>query len=233
MENLLKSIIPAPAVQKIGKVKKQIRNFRSLASNYGQWRSIRDWSSVDKDGNPIPWYTYPATEYLSHLDFSKLSIFEYGSGNSTLWWAKRSKSVTAVEDDEFWYTKVRSNLGIDSIEYLLEIEKDRYISSSAKDADIFIIDGKHRRECAEHVASCEREGVMIILDNSDWYPKTTNYIRNTLSWMQIDFHGFEPINNYTWTTSIFVNPSRHKELVYNNALDSRCGLVQIADNDCD
>lgn len=66
------------------KLRRQLRNFRSLASGYGQWVSIRDWHAVDGAGQPVPWYTYPATEYLSHLDLSVLSVFEYGSGNSTL-----------------------------------------------------------------------------------------------------------------------------------------------------
>ena len=30
-------------------------------------RSIDEKVCVDKDNNPIPWYTYPAIEYLSQL----------------------------------------------------------------------------------------------------------------------------------------------------------------------
>ena len=31
----------------------------------------------------MPWYTYPVIEYLQQFDFSKLTVFEYGSGNSS------------------------------------------------------------------------------------------------------------------------------------------------------
>ena len=34
-------------------------------------RSIDEKVCVDKDNNPIPWYTYPAIEYLSQFDYSK------------------------------------------------------------------------------------------------------------------------------------------------------------------
>ncbi len=44
---------------------------------------------------------------------------------------------------------------------------------------------------------------MIILDNSDWYKNTAKLLRDKLDLIEVDFHGFGPINNYTWTTSIF------------------------------
>jgi hypothetical protein len=46
---------------------------------------------------------------------------------------------------------------------------------------------------------------MIILDNSDWYKETSKYLRDELDLIEVDFHGFGPINNYTWTTSIFLS----------------------------
>jgi len=72
---------------------------------------------------------------------------------------------------------------------------------------------------------------MLVLDNSDWYPKSVRFIQDNLGWMQIDFHGFGPINNYTWTTSVFINPLRYRELKYPSSLKSVCGLVQVADGD--
>ena len=33
-------------------------------------RSIDEKVCLDRDGNPIPWYTYPAIEYLSQFDYS-------------------------------------------------------------------------------------------------------------------------------------------------------------------
>ena len=71
-------------------------------------------------------------------------------------------------------------------------------------------------------------GVMIVLDNSDWFPETTEVLRSSLKWIQIDFHGFGPINGYTWTTTIFINPKRHQELVYVKKLGSMCGLKQVS-----
>jgi hypothetical protein len=110
IKKIVNSVLPKAALECLQRMRKQIENFRILACDYGQWSTIRSWNSVDKFGNPIPWYTYPATEYLSHLDFSRLTVFEYGSGNSTLWWAKRAKSVFSVEDDKDWFEKISNNI---------------------------------------------------------------------------------------------------------------------------
>ena len=53
---------------------------------------------------------------------------------------------------------------------------------------------------------------MIIFDNSDWYPNTIDFLRENLDWIEVDFHGFSPINDYTLTTSIFIN--RNVRLTY-------------------
>ena len=207
-----------------------------LARNYGQYRSIKEWSCLDSSGKPIPWYTYPAIEYLNHLDFTKMNVFEYGSGNSTLWWAGKTKSVISIEDDENWYNKVSSAAAFlpDKIRYLLEKNKENYINSMPGNFfDIVIIDGKHRPECARYVLICYKNGggVMLIFDNSDWYPKTINYLRENLNWFQVDFHGLGSINDYTWTTTIFINQANQSRLKYLSPLKSIAGLGNNAENE--
>ena len=225
-------VLPAKLLQRLQLVRKQSRNFKSIAKVYGQWRSIIEGDSVDSNADPIPWYTYPAVEYLSHLDLTRFKVFEYGSGNSTIWWAKRAKQVTSVEDDEGWYKKINNRIERDfyKISYVFEKDPVRYSTIATNDFDIFIVDGNYRRECLEHVVGLGG-GVMLILDNSDWYPKAVRFIQETLGWVQVDFHGFGPINDYTWITSIFINPARHSELSYRMSLKSARGLAQIAVGD--
>jgi protein-L-isoaspartate O-methyltransferase len=164
---------------------------------------------------------------------SQFNVFEYGSGNSTLWWSKRAEKVTSVEDDEAWYEKIKHALKtVKNVDYRLEVDRKRYYSMASNNFDIFIVDGKYRLQCLEHILSLDGEGLMIILDNADWYPKSVRYLQENLGWIQTDFHGFGPINNYTWSTSIFVNPARHNELRYGKALRSQCSLIQEVDGDC-
>ena len=61
-------------------------------------RSMNEKVCLDRDGNPIPWYTYPAIEYLSQFDYSQKKIFEFGTGYSSMYWAKRAQKVISIED---------------------------------------------------------------------------------------------------------------------------------------
>ena len=51
-----------------------------LQKEFALERSIDEKLCLDKEGNPIPWYTYPAIEYLSQFDYQDKKIFEFGCG---------------------------------------------------------------------------------------------------------------------------------------------------------
>ncbi|MDF1534401.1 MAG: hypothetical protein P1P69_07880 [Methanosarcinaceae archaeon] len=214
----------------------QKHNFSALAQDYGQFNTIRKESCLDRRGKPIPWYTYPAIEYLSHINFSLMRVFEFGSGNSSLWWTKRCRSLTSIESDQQWFGKVSQDqdAGL-KFDYRLEINETAYTSSPGlKEADIVIIDGKYRSKCADaFIDACnenERKGLMLLFDNADWYPNSIKKIQQSLGWIQVDFHGFGPINAYTWTTSIFINPKRVPELQYVKPLISIAGIDNAVGN---
>ena len=91
-------------------IKKQLINFNILASKYAQYKSIKNWNCADERGDKIPWYTYPAIEYLNNLDFSTKYVFEFGSGSSSIYWADKAKDVVSIEYNKVWYKKVKLNL---------------------------------------------------------------------------------------------------------------------------
>ena len=229
MYRMLYRLLPMPVKEKIGRLGKQVKNFRILASDYAQWQTVRDWDCRDAKGQEIPWYTYPAIEYLSHIDVSDMNVFEFGSGNSTIWWASQAKSVVSIEDDPVWYERVNRVLKKDeqpTLRYELRADKCSYVESLQNTFDIVIIDGKHRPECVEKYLGLGGGGVLLVFDNSDWYPQSLEKIRCQLKWIEIDFHGFGPINNYTWSTTLFINPECRKRITYKKALDPIAGLKQ-------
>jgi hypothetical protein len=192
---------------------KQLNNFRVLAQIYGQLSSMDHKASIDGNGRPIPWYTYPAIEYLSNLDFSQKRVFEYGSGNSSLWWATRCREIVAIECNREWYDKinaVRSHVGGGFGDYRLCEETEAYVHQhDIVDSNIVIIDGMYRTYCTDFFLSKLSESnsfEILIYDNSDWQPDVIKNLNQQLcEWVQVDFHGFGPINDYTWTTTIFLN----------------------------
>ena len=183
---------------------------RSLWFDYAHLNTVLSRSSVDAARQPVPWYTYPAIEYLKQLDFRDKEIFEYGSGNSTLFWGAVARRVVSVEDDEAWYQKVRDRLP-SNCELILQTDLAQYVDAiKAYPAgfDVIVVDGASRggtrRKCARAALSCLRPGGMIILDNSDWLPESAQILREG-HLIQVDMTGFAPIAGNTQTTSLFLH----------------------------
>lgn len=178
----------------------------NLEKRYGHFRTAARLECVDARGAPLPWYTYPAIEYLAQFDFSDRALFEFGSGNSTLFWAGRCRSVVSVEDDAAWHARV-SRAAPANATCLLEPARDRYIGALAatgRDFDVIVVDGSHRKACAAAAIGRLRPGGFIVLDNADWFPHSAALLRGA-GLIQVDMHGFGPINAYSWTTSLFLD----------------------------
>ena len=47
-----------------------------------------------------------------------MSVFEYGSGYSTIWFAERTGTVVSCETKQEWYDRIRPRLP-SNVEYLL------------------------------------------------------------------------------------------------------------------
>ncbi len=176
-----------------------------LASLHGHTRTLETKLPIAADCSPLPWYTYPAIEYCNQLDVSGLNIFEYGSGNSSLYWARKGAKVWSVEHDPVWYETMRTK-SAQLCGLWLQTEKDRYAAAIKEvnhASSLVIIDGVWRNECAAEAFAHVRKDGLIILDNSDWYKDVAQYLRSQ-GFFQVDFNGFGPVNAYCWTTSIFL-----------------------------
>jgi len=70
----------------------------------------------------VPWMTYKAARWLDRHLRKDMSVFEYGSGGSTVFFANRVHRLVSVEHDAAWHTQVSEVLekrGVTSCEYLL------------------------------------------------------------------------------------------------------------------
>ena len=184
-----------------------IKNYWILSTEFAQFKTMSR-GCIDKDNEFIPWYTYPAIEYIKQLDFTEKSIFEFGSGNSTIFWAKRCKKAVSIEDNKEWYDKMTPELPA-NVEYKLVPDKANYVNSInqfSDNFDIIIIDGNHRYECTVEALKKLNDDGIVILDNSDWHEKSAKLLRDA-DLIEVDMAGFGPINGYTWTTSFFLSRS--------------------------
>ena len=178
-------------------------------------RTMDEKLCVDKNGNPIPWYTYPAIEYLSQFDYSERTVFEFGCGFSSRFWASRARKVVSIEDNPQWYEKWRSQFREENLEVRWRDEGEVYYNAVYEDGkfyDVIAIDGKRRAQCAETAVDRLAPGGIVILDDSDRVNTSREYVRaidilRAADLLQVDFYGFCPMNNYTKTTSVFLSRS--------------------------
>lgn len=171
---------------------------------YGHFRSVQVGAAVDRDDRPIPWFTYPAIEYLAQLDLRSHRIFEYGAGNSTLFFGQRAQSVTSVESDPSWLAKVERRRSANTT-LLCREDEARYVNAvaeSGENYDLIIVDGLYRRRCAEAAVERLSDRGFVILDNADWNADAARYLRDC-GLIQVDFSGLTPNNLYASTTSLF------------------------------
>jgi hypothetical protein len=178
---------------------------RILNDGWGHRLSNELRLSVDAQQNPLPWYTYPAIEFLRQFDYADARVFEWGSGYSSLYWADRACSVISVDRSPDWHSKI-AQMAQDNLDLRLLTEDPHYYRAIEEEGlfDVIAIDGDRRADCAASALPRLKPGGIIILDNSDWYRAAGQRLRSA-GLVQIDFTGFGPINNYVWTTSVFLH----------------------------
>lgn len=181
---------------------------KGLFKQYGWWNAWRAGRPVDAKGDPLPWITYPAIDFLSQFDFSDASVFEWGSGYSTLWWAPRCRQIASVESNKSWISYIKGKLPakVDLLEteFTLEAEVQALETYPSPSLDVIVIDnnGPFRPGCAKAAAARIAPGGFIIIDNSDQCLVACKILRDE-GFVQIDFTGFVPGTGYAQCTSFF------------------------------
>jgi hypothetical protein len=174
----------------------------------GWFESFNTKRSIDKDGNPIPWCTYSFIKFLEPRLKKDFKVFEYGSGNSTLWYAEKVGEIMAVENDLDWFKNVSSLMPNNAKVIYCELKYDgeycRQVTKQNKKYNIIIIDGRDRVNCVKHSINFLSENGVIILDNSNLieYAEAINYLSN-LMFRRLDFIGLSPVTAHTNYTSVF------------------------------
>jgi len=173
----------------------------------GWLNSLATGKPVNKASEPVPWLTYPAIDFLEPRLKPEWKVLEYGSGQSTLWWANKVAKVHAVEHDRRWFDMVHNNLPA-NVSIDLRSTREEYIeaiaSCSMAPFDVVVIDGEFRNECARLVSPYIHEDGIIVFDNSDrrMFREGVEYLSNN-GWKRIDFFGLAPSYLYKSCTSIF------------------------------
>lgn len=101
-------------------------DLKDLIELYPDWIALQDPESSPLH-DEIPWISIPAIKFIEGKINPSMTIFEYGSGGSTLFFARKAKSVISIEHDHGWFESVSGamkNKGVNNCNYcLIEPEK--------------------------------------------------------------------------------------------------------------
>jgi len=176
----------------------------------GYIKSIEKGAPLTKSGDPIPWLTYSFVYFIKDRLKPEMSILEFGSGNSTLYWSKRVKKVESIEHDKSWYEKVKSmnlpaNANISLKKSGSHGDYTKYLNTSdTTNFSIILVDGVERVSCLKNNYTLLEDNGVMVLDDSEReeYLPGINFLVDK-GFKKIDFWGLAPgVLNHK-CTSIF------------------------------
>lgn len=150
------------------------------------------------NGLIMPWYTSPCLEWLVTLGLKGKRVFEYGVGDSTLWYRSKGAVVSGIDSNPEWILHVGlSNWAGGDKSYTSSILTHDILF------DIAVIDGDYRDECTEYALKSLKPGGFLIIDNYkqasadlDHWPKTEKLIEG----MEVTY--FKEPEHDDWVTII-------------------------------
>jgi len=149
---------------------------------------IQNWL-YEKRHPDHPWLAPSAIAWLGQHLRPGMRGFEWGSGRSTLWFAKRLQHLTSIESDTAWFQQVSrmvQEAGLTNVElrhiplehpeaqtYAFDYPQLPANASAILDfpdasLDFVLVDGWYRPVCARAALPKLKPGGILVIDNTDW-----------------------------------------------------------------
>ncbi|MAA75700.1 MAG: hypothetical protein CMN28_13445 [Salinisphaeraceae bacterium] len=130
--------------------------------------SLLKQKPIDCYGAPIPWMNLTVVALLKARLTRDLTMFEYGSGYSTHFFAARVKSIKSVEYDRHWQQLIGKDFPANGeLIYIPQDVDGKYCRAvGGGNYDVIVIDGRDRVNCMKQSLSALSPGGVIIFDDS-------------------------------------------------------------------
>lgn len=137
----------------------------------------------------VPWWSFPAIREVERWLAARNGVraFEYGSGASTVWLARRCSRVVSAEHDAPFLRAVESMIALDNVELRLaepepsaaprvtsgrkgyaHCDFSSYVDTIGNDRyDLIVVDGRARVACLQRALTQLADGGLIVFDNSE------------------------------------------------------------------
>jgi len=171
---------------------------------------MNKWQLLDPSNNlTFPYYTHEFLDILQTWDITEWKVFEYGGGDSSLWWRDKVKQCISVDTNEKW---------ANDRQLILEQNKEKFINYPINNInetnelfDCIIIDGEPldwRDLCTNVALQCIKPGGVLIIDN--WCQNSIKGL-GTDGWKEsmkllskYKGESFKHRNHYDWTTAYWI-----------------------------
>jgi hypothetical protein len=206
----VKRVLPASVWRPIRSIATAFATPLQWSYRSGHFLSSFRGMAVDRRGAALPWYTYPAIDFLSLRDFAGKRVLEFGGGQSSSWWADRAESVTVIESDPEWAASISAKRP--DIEVLASPTTDgigpveSYLQG--RTFDVVVIDGHMRGALVPLAFSLLNDGGAVIIDNADGYGYQGQLAK--IACQRVDFFGYAPgvslpeCTTIVWRTECFL-----------------------------
>lgn len=181
---------------------------KGYLKSIGWFTAFDAQQAIDENGDPLPWVTYSFIDFIKERINKTQHIFEYGSGSSTLFYAKRVATVTSVEHDETWLNKIKSTSPANAEMIFCALERDGEYAKKAsllgKKFEIIIVDGRDRVNCCKYSIDALTENGVLVLDDSErqaYHP--ARVLLQEKGFKELSFSGISPGLFYNKATSVF------------------------------
>jgi hypothetical protein len=149
---------------------------------------IKSRYKLDDFNGTLPWICEDAVKWLKNNLTDNFKVFEYGSGGSTIFFSKICKEVVSVENDPYWYLKIKNKIKNNCLLYYKSAQPGAkgYSSTDPRSTgknfnnyvsvidryhdnyfDLIFVDGRARNSCLKASISKVKDGGYIMLDNSE------------------------------------------------------------------
>jgi hypothetical protein len=185
-----------------------LKKSSSYLIQVGWVESMRSGRCCRADGTNVPWMNYPTLSLLDKKLLPSFSLFEYGSGFSTEYYARRCRTVVSVEYDRVWFDKLSGKMPANAS--LMHVPRDEpaVYSQSIRKAglvfDVVVVDGAHRVLCIKSSLDFLSSAGIVILDDSDReeYKPVFKFMIES-GFREITLEGMKPTHTGVHSTTIF------------------------------
>jgi len=161
------------------------KNYMNTTGIWGSW-VFADSGEIffyDEEGNVNPWLGRTVIDLIKKNLTPGLRVFEWGSGNSTLFWSRYVEKVVSVEYNREWFERISEIVPQNAMVkyYPLEYNGEycRAILEEEGQFDIILIDGRDRVRCAQNAVERLQQNGIILWDNTEreYYRKGYDFLK--------------------------------------------------------